>query len=92
MHSCIGSDSSEGLECDNGEIVSFIHSESIDDRAGTMMEVFVRLVSYKQRDCTACKFNEMEKKNRDRAFAGGVRHFKQVNYFRYFLFLVYTDK
>ena len=72
VHSCIGSNSSEGLESDNGEIVSFIHSESIDDRAGMIMEVFVRLVSYKQRGCMACKLNEMEKKNRNRAFSGGV--------------------
>ena len=68
----IKSNSSEGLESDNGEIVSFMHSESIDDRAGMIMEVFVRLVSYKQRGCMACKLNEMEKKNRNRAFSGGV--------------------
>ena len=72
VHCCVGSNSSEGLESDNGEIVSFLHSESFDDRAGTMMEVFVRLVSYKQRGCTAFKLNEMEKKNRIRAFSVGV--------------------
>ena len=44
VHSCIRSNSSERLESDIGEIVSFIRFERIDDWAGTMMEAFVRLV------------------------------------------------
>ena len=72
MHGCIGRNRREGLQCDDGKVVSFIHSEGIDNWGGTMIKVLEGLVSNKQRGCTAHKLNEMEKINSNWTLSSGV--------------------
>lgn len=91
MHCCIGGNSSERLQCDDGKVVSFVHSEGIDNRARAMIEVLVPSVSNKQGGGAAGNLNKTKKINSDGAFSCGVGHFKQVYDVMYLFFLVDAD-